>query len=563
MRTLIGIVVVASGCNATMTDDAPASLRVDPSSIELAVDLAQLAPAVSLHVFAVDSSGSETDVTGEASFAFDGLALGTVTGGTLTSDGLTGGTTMLRATYDQAAAAVPATANVTERRIAAGTAAGAADAFATATAAPFAAHLDPEDGAVLPAGIGRMVLSFAAPDLDDTEQILVTAPYLNLEIVTPGVAGPRELELSPSEWGAITHTARGGAIQLDVASLSSSAPATSRTAAAGLEIADLAPSALLAGGTVGDATDASPIRPMLWRYDMQMGTAAPMFTNPAGACIGCHLAVSADGTRIAALIVTPAQPELYGVVLDPAGTVMTQAFPTSTSPWATAAFDPGGQLLAAWQGGLALREADTGVIVAPVAMTETASAPTISPDGTALAYVTLDSGFGDGASQPIGNALHVRPWNAATASVGAPIELAREAAGVVLPNFSSDGAWVAYGHGTPDPTRLNEVPLGSSAVRADGSGTSVALTADPLDQLAHFASPIAPGRAGGRGAEPMVWIAVNSTRPVGGNATSPQQLWLEVFYPERGVITPAFHLPGQPAALKVLHGPIALPARTN
>jgi hypothetical protein len=62
-----------------------------------------------------------------------------------------------------------------------------------------------------------------------------------------------------------------------------------------------------------------------------------------------------------------------------------------------------------------------------------------------------------------------------------------------------------------------------------------------------------PGRTGGRPAEPMVWVAVNSTR------TGSQQLWLEAFLPERGVVAPAFHLPGQPATFSVLHGPLALP----
>ena len=85
------------------------------------------------------------------------------------------------------------------------------------------------------------------------------------------------------------------------------------------------------------------------------------------------------------------------------------------------------------------------------------------------------------------------------------------------------------------------------------------LTSDPLDQLAHWASPVALARVGNRDPEPMVWVAINSTRPVGGNATSPTQLWLEAFYPDRGVVSPAFHLPGQPATLQVLHGPIALP----
>jgi hypothetical protein len=54
----------------------------------------------------------------------------------------------------------------------------------------------------------------------------------------------------------------------------------------------------------------------------------------------------------------------------------------------------------------------------------------------------------------------------------------------------------------------------------------------------------------------MVWIAFVST--LGGAATGAQQLWLEAFCPDRGVVTPAFHLPGQ-GTLMVLHGPLALP----
>ena len=51
-----------------------------------------------------------------------------------------------------------------------------------------------------------------------------------------------------------------------------------------------------------------------------------------------------------------------------------------------------------------------------------------------------------------------------------------------------------------------------------------------------------------------------ATASLGAPIETPlQQIWLEAFYPDRGVITPAFHLPGQPAALKVLHGPIGLP----
>jgi hypothetical protein len=553
-RLWLASCVVASACSGTI--DASSSLRAVPETIDLTVDLAGQPPEVAMQVLLVHADGTEDDVTATASFALDGAPLGNLAGASLVSDGLTGGSAAIVVTYADLATSIPATAHVYGRRIVDGTAPGAADAFATASPTPFDAHLDPQDGAVLPPGLGRIVLSFAASDLDDTHQVSVTAPYLDLVVVAPGVAGPRSLELSASEVGAITRTARGGALELEVASLQSSAPATSRVTSVGLEVADLDASSLLIGGiagVVGTVTDAD--HPGLWRYDMQAGSAAQLFANPDGVCLGCHLAVSADGTRIAALTNTTATPFINGLMLDAhTGAVLAQSDPTSTSPWATAAFDPSGALLTAWQGALTLRDGSSGAVIAQIATADSVAAPTISPDGGAVAYVTADAG---GSSEPVGNALHMRAWNAAQQTVGPMVELVRDGNGVVLPEFSSDGRWVAFGHSAPDQD--GDVPASSSAVRVDGSGTMVMLTTDPLDQLAHWASPIASARVGNREAEPMVWIAINSTRPVGGNATSPRQLWLEAFYPDRGVVAPAFHLPGQDAAFQVLHGPIALP----
>jgi hypothetical protein len=390
--------IAGGGCNAGVPGEPPVSLRIAPASIILDVDLALPAPAAELQVFAVYPGGEEDDVTADATIAIDGPELGAFTAGTIVSDGLTGGAAIVNVTYDQVTAAIPLTANVHERRIIAGTAAGAAEAFAGATPVPFDAHLDPANGVLLPPNLGRMVLDFAASDLDDTHQITVTAPYLDLEIVAPGVAGPRQLELSANEWGAVTHTATATAFQLEVASLQSSAPATSRVATSTLELTDLPAGALLIGGTTSAATDANPIRPTLWRYDMPTGTATQAYNNPAGACIGCHLAVSADGSRYAAVMIDTSPPVFTGVLISRDGTLLAQSDPTA-APWASAAFDPSGKLLASYQGYLSVRDPDTGAMIAPIAMTEAATAPTISPDGKALAYVTLDAGFGDAATQ--------------------------------------------------------------------------------------------------------------------------------------------------------------------
>ncbi|HEY1551461.1 MAG TPA: hypothetical protein VGG28_26710 [Kofleriaceae bacterium] len=549
-RVWLASCVVVAGCSGAI--DASAVLRVEPASIDLSVDLASPPPTAAMQVVLVHADGSEDDVTSTASFELDGAPIGQLAGASVVSDGFAGGSATIRVAYAELATSIPVTAHVSGQRIVDGTPAGAAAAFATASATPFDAHLDPQDGSVLPPGLGRIVLSFAANDLDDTHQVTVTAPYLDLTIVAPGVAGPRELELSVSEVAAITRTARGGAVELEVASLQSSAPATSRVTTVGLEVADLDAGSLLVGGieSTGTVTDADD--PTLFRYDMQAGGATAMFASPATMCIGCHLAVSADGTRISALTNMTTSPFLSGIILDArSGAVLAQS--NSTSSWATAAYDPSGAMLGAWQGALSLRDGTTGAMIGPIATTDAAAAPTISPDGTAVAYVSLDAG---GSSEPVGNALHVRSWNAAQMTVGPMVELVRDGNGVVLPEFSSDGRWVAFGHSAADSD--GDVPSSSSAVRVDGSAM-VLLTTDPLDQLAHWASPIAPARVGNREAEPMVWIAINSTRPVGGNATSPRQLWLEAFYPDRGVVAPAFHLPGQDAAFQVLHGPIALP----
>jgi len=289
--------------------------------------------------------------------------------------------------------------------------------------------------------------------------------------------------------------------------------------------------------------------PSLLRYDMATAQISPMLTGPNGTCVGCHVAISADGSRIAAGMASafggPA-----GILFDNVqGTILATSDATPMTPWLAASFDPAGALVTTDRtGGMALRDGRTGALVAPVVLGELATSPTIAPDGGAIAYTEVDAGTPIG--NPVGDALHVRPWNAATAEVGAPLELVRDGHGVVMPVYSPDGKWIAYGTST-DGT--NERVTGSSAVRSDGSGRIVELTADPKDGLARWASPV--GTSGG---EAMVWIVMNSGRPVPGLPAGTGQLWIEAFYPDRGIISPAFHLPGQ-GTVSMLHGPLALP----
>ena len=94
---------------------------------------------------------------------------------------------------------------------------------------------------------------------------------------------------------------------------------------------------------------------------------------------------------------------------------------------------------------------------------------------------------------------------------------------------------------------------------ADGSQvTPTELTAD--GDFGSFASPILAARAGHDEPEPITWILMKSYRPVGARAQlGVGQLWVMAFFPERGIASRPFHLPGQSASIAVLHKPNALP----
>ena len=285
MRTAL-LITITAGC--TMPIATTHELRIEPASIAMDVDLAAAPPAVALHVMSVGDDGSETDVTTGATYAFSGPQLGAVANGQLASDGSTGGAATLSVTFHELAATIDVTANVHGKRIVDG---ALPDAFATATATPAMLQLVPGDGVVLPPNLGELDVAWTAEPAADQHQVHITAPYLDLEVDAPGASA---ITLAPNEWQAVARTARGGAVNVDVASLQSSAPATSQVQTATVRIAETEASSILFGAVVG--TDF----PVLARYDMKTATPRALFSGPEGGCVGCHVSISADGTRIAA-----------------------------------------------------------------------------------------------------------------------------------------------------------------------------------------------------------------------------------------------------------------------
>jgi hypothetical protein len=92
-------------------------------------------------------------------------------------------------------------------------------------------------------------------------------------------------------------------------------------------------------------------------------------------------------------------------------------------------------------------------------------------------------------------------------------------------------------------------------------GTIPALTLARGFDMARFASPLEAAMAGGIETEPLVWIVMKSDRAVGArDHTASPQLWAMVFYPERGIATRPFHLPGQDPQIGVIHAPAPIVA---
>ena len=515
------VLVVLGACGVTNVD-ATATLRVEPDAVDLDVDLAQPAPTAVVHVYVGDR-----DVTADAKLVLAGARLGTLFGGVIASDGTTGGEATLEIAYAGAHASVPVTAHVHGARFA-GVAATAADAFAGGPRIAVAAELEPGDGAMIPPNLGRMDVDFTADDADTLHEIAVHSPWLDVRVYAPGAPGPRHVELAEREWRAIAATSRGGEVELDVASTSGAPGAPIHQATAHVAIGELDARALAFTASF-DGT------PRLWRYDVARAAQAPLASLDA--CVGCHVAVSPDGTRLAT---ASNGAGVSGYLFDLArGTLVART--DDVGDWTAATFTADGHMVTSLFGALTLRDATTGRAIAPIPTRTSASEPTASPDGSALAYVSLET-VGDALLG--GDAIDVMTRDPQTGAYGAPLELARGAA-MLEPEMSSDGQWVAY---TRNESQDRFIYSDTDVVSLDGA-TTVRVTTGPFDGLARWASPVVNGRA---------WIALVSTRALGG-IRQPPQLWLAAIDLATATVSRPIHLPAQTHAWGVMHAPMSLP----
>ena len=541
MRTRALAILVMSGCDVGLETTV---LRVEPEALDLTVELGRANPV------AITVLADGTDVTSDATFELAGAPLGQLDERGFTSDGRTGGRAVVTVHHDGLTTSLPLRVVLHSAR---GDAPPEAVAwFGEAMPLPMDALLEPGDGAVLPRNLANLDVHFAAPATDDLHEIAILAPELDFHIYGRGTDAARTAALTPAEWDAITRTSRGDRVDVVARTLSSARPTEMHVASAQITIADheLAAEVLFTGKRIED-----PVA-QVWSYALARGTTEPWANAANGGCIGCHLAISRDGKRIAAgsTYTTPTGAAFSGGMMD-ASTRYFMAPPSaSIGLWQSVAFGPDDVLVSASGGVLTLRDGFTALPLRNLPTDVPANQPAVASNRIAFAAGPLDPV----RTLPIQEELRVAAWDPKTFALGASRVLAPKIDGTVvkLPDFSPDERWVIY-------TRTTEqfrVPGDIMITLADGTIPSLTL-ARGFD-MARFASSLEAARAGGTDTEPMVWIVMRSNRPVGARSQEgAPQLWAMAFYPEKGVASRPFYLPGQDPHIGVLHAPTVLAAR--
>lgn len=538
MRGIL-VILAVTGC---VVGEAAVPLRVEPAALELTVELDAATPAA----FRVMSGA--IDVTANAAYAMTGAALGTVAAGGFRSDGRTGGRATVTVSFDGVTAKLPVHVMLHASRNDA--AAAVPGLFAKAAQVVVDGDLEPADGAVLAPNLAVLDVAIAPPAGDDVHDIELVGPDLDVQVYGSGGAA----RFNAAEWDAIARTAHGQAVQLIARSLSTADPTTAHVVSTHVAVTDLPLSSevLFAGRHANDVSQ-------VWSYDPRRGSTQAWVTGAAAAGLGSDLASSRDGRRLAAGVTSApgASPVGGGTVLDVASHSAVVPPSAQVGSWTGAAFLPDRSLVTANAGVLTLRNGDTALPLASVKTDVLASQPTVARNGRALAYVTgpMDTVTDPASPQPTPLELRVHDWDPATATLGPSLILAPATDGlfVKFPDFSPDDRFILYSSVPAVTGATGDIMV----VRADGSKAPI-LLASGYD-MARFASPIITARSGYPDAEPMVWIVMQSDRPVGGrDQTGIPQLYAMAFYPESGLASQPFYLPGQDAALAVLHAPAIL-----
>jgi hypothetical protein len=522
-------------------------LRVEPAAIDVTVELDAAKPIP----LVVTADGVDISGDSQTTFELSGAQLGRVDASGFVSDGRTGGSATLVVVHRDARIELPVHVRIHEDRLVGAAPTDANTRFANAHDVAGSAPIDPADGAVLPPNLGRLDISFSPGAANDLHEVAVVADD-DLDVHIYGTTGipnidARTVELTAAEWDALVRTRRGGTAEIRARALATAGPADAVATTSHIAVADLpfANQIIFTGKTPTGA-------PEMWNYDVVRSTTEHYWNGPAMACLGCHVTMSRDGSRFAAGGSDGTNGG--GFLIDTK--TLTLAVPPSAAvgTWTGAAFGNDNTLVTTNTGTISIRDATTALPRTTITPPTPANQPAISHVGTTLAYVA--GPINTVSTQPDTEQLVIHGFDSLTGTLGPAHTLvpAQPSSFVKLPDFSSDDRWIVFMR----VAALFRTNGSVFVVRADGSGQPLELAKEM--GIAKFATPIVAARSGGSDAEPMTWIVMRSDRPVGGRSQATVgQLWAMAFYPERGVASAPFCLPGQRTDVAVLHQPLALP----
>ncbi|HEY4178540.1 MAG TPA: hypothetical protein VGM90_16950 [Kofleriaceae bacterium] len=509
---------------------------MEPASASIDV-VDGVAAGQTYRAFLVDSDGNRTEVTDRATFSIADARFGSTSGSSVTATGAGAGTTHVIAqlpgrSHLRGTSALAVHVKMTDTSDVDRTTVHAFDS-ATDEVGCQTSIAYPSDGAVVPSNLGRMDVQFTDAD-HDVYRIRLSNAYVDYTLYTHD-ARPQAIDGARWQWFA---TSRHH-MQVDVAAISSSAPATMcATRARTVDITD----ADVQGAVYYSATgDSAPTRSSLVRHDMVSGHSETM-TMAGAQCVGCH-AISRDGSHMAVSVDAAGGP---GAVYDlTTGTTIPMG---TNAHWTSATFTPDGkQLLTVESGAMNLFDITTGAKLATFDTGSVTGNPELSPDGKHIVSVEVPGGSDWTFS---GAQVVVRDFTQDTHRLGDAHTLVAfdDADGMqsYYPSWSPDGKWVAITRSSSGDSYSSE-DARVWVVPVSGGLAPIAIT--PAGETGSWARWM-PFESTVHG-EPVYFLSFSSNRDFGiSYPRGRQQIWIAPFFPYRAYenpnpSAPAYHAPFQ------------------